>query len=109
MTNHSDENPINPKSCSAANKGNCRPNPLSETVTLQEWLIMLFLLLIPVVNLILPIVFSFFGDIKKSQRNFFRAYLVVLLIILLLVLMLAAFLFVLTFFSIDIMNKSNYI
>lgn len=55
------------------------PEGYSETVSIGEWIGSMFLMMIPVVNFILVLVWAFGGS-KKSKSNFFKAYLILVLI-----------------------------
>lgn len=49
---------------------------LEEPVSLGEWLIALFLMWIPCVNIVLMFVWAFSHTEKKSKSNFFKASLI---------------------------------
>ena len=55
------------------------PEGYSETVSIGEWIGSMFLMMIPVVNFILMLVWAF-GGCKKSKSNFFKANLILVLI-----------------------------
>lgn len=55
------------------------PEGYSETVSVGEWIGSMFLMMIPVVNFILMLVWAFGGS-KKSKSNFFKANLILVLI-----------------------------
>ncbi len=44
-------------------------------ITVKEWLITFLILCIPVVNLVMPFVWAFGSNAKKSKANYFKAYL----------------------------------
>jgi hypothetical protein len=48
----------------------------SAPMSVKDWLISLLLLLIPLVNIILPFVWAFGGNVNINKKNFFRAYLI---------------------------------
>lgn len=49
---------------------------LEEPVKMSEWLISFLILMIPCVNIIMPFVWAFSGNEKKSKSNFFKASLI---------------------------------
>ncbi len=55
------------------------PEGYSETVSVGEWIGSMLLMMIPVVNFILMLVWAFGGS-KKSKSNFFKANLILVLI-----------------------------
>ena len=46
---------------------------LEEPVKMSEWLISFLIMMIPCVNIIMPFVWAFSGNEKKSKSNFFKA------------------------------------
>ncbi len=50
--------------------------PADETVSFGDWFLSIFLMKIPLVNLIISLVFAFSSGTKKSKSNFFKANLV---------------------------------
>lgn len=50
--------------------------PADETVSFGDWFLSIFLMKIPLVNLIVSLVFAFSSGTKKSKSNFFKANLV---------------------------------
>ncbi len=53
-----------------------QPPVTNETVTVGQWMLTLFLLIIPVANIILTFVWAFSKGVKPSKRNFCKAMLV---------------------------------
>ncbi len=51
-----------------------------EPVTMQEWLITMLILMIPIVNLVMPFVWAFGGGANPSKANFFKAQLIFMVI-----------------------------
>ncbi|MBV1756891.1 MAG: hypothetical protein KMY55_03515 [Dethiosulfatibacter sp.] len=51
-----------------------------EPVSMNEWLITLIILMIPIVNLIMPFVWAFGGGSNPSKSNFFKAQIIVVLV-----------------------------
>ncbi|MCM1040348.1 MAG: hypothetical protein NC434_13610 [Ruminococcus sp.] len=51
---------------------------LEEPVKLSEWLISFLIMMIPCAGFIMPFVWAFSGNEKKSKSNFFKAYLIML-------------------------------
>lgn len=60
---------------------------LQSVVTIEEWLFLILLGMIPVINLIAFLYFSFSRKINLNKRNFARAVLIYLIIILILVIL----------------------
>ncbi len=60
---------------------------LQSVVTIEEWLFLILLGMIPVINLIAFLYFSFSRKINLNKCNFARAVLIYLIIILLLVIL----------------------
>lgn len=53
---------------------------VSETVSMKEWLLSFLILCIPFANIIMPFIWAFSGNSKKSKSNYFKAYLIWMLI-----------------------------
>jgi len=62
-----------------------QPNPKNDTITLFGWVGIIFLLLIPAVNVLLLIIWALGGCRKKQKARFARALLIVIAIIALLI------------------------
>lgn len=55
--------------------------PAVGSVPITEWIITFFLLMIPLLNLILLILWAFSSDTNPSKANFAKAYLIIFLIV----------------------------
>ena len=65
---------------------------LEEPVWLGEWMITLLLMVVPCVGIIMPFVWAFSSNTKKSKSNYFKAYLIfVAIYTVLIILYMAAF------------------
>ena len=55
-------------------------NRNSDTISVGEWFWTLFVMTIPIVNIIMAFVWGFSGNTKISKANFFKAYLLWILV-----------------------------
>lgn len=53
-----------------------QPPVKNETVTVGQWMLTMFLLILPVANIILTFVWAFSKGVKPSKRNFCKAMLI---------------------------------
>ena len=63
----------------APNSGYIAP-PVAPAVSITDWIITFFLLMIPVVGIILLFVWAFGNDTNPSKANFAKAYLIIYLV-----------------------------
>jgi len=52
----------------------------TQPMSLKDWIITFLILLIPFVNIVMPFVWAFGGNVNISKKNYFRAYLIFLAI-----------------------------
>lgn len=84
MSTETPNEKVNPGSIAApiqASAANTAPvNPKIGSVPITDWIITFFLLMIPLLNIILLLVWAFSSDTNPSKANFAKAYLIIFLI-----------------------------
>jgi len=79
------------------------PERYEDVVTVKDWLLVMVLMCIPLVNLIMPFVWAFGGgNIPESKRNWARAMLIWALIII------AIYILLFVFVGINMLAPTDY-